>query len=87
LQEGCKINMSLSALGNVIEALSNGKKKVENVPYRNSKLTKLLSDSLGGNTKTIMVCVWTPLHGCCDYHMSHITCGAPIRKEILNEYN
>jgi kinesin family protein 5 len=54
--------MSLSALGNVIEALSNGK-KVENVPYRNSKLTKLLSDSLGGNTKTIMarlafLCSW-----------------------------
>ncbi|KAL0486906.1 kinesin-like protein [Acrasis kona] len=58
LQEGCKINMSLSALGNVISALVEGKGK--HVPYRNSKLTRLLQDSLGGNTKTVMVANISP---------------------------
>lgn len=45
--------MSLSALGNVISALVDG--KTMHVPYRDSKLTRLLQDSLGGNSKTIMV--------------------------------
>ena len=52
LAEGCKINLSLSALGNVISALVD--KKAHHIPYRDSKLTRLLQDSLGGNTKTIM---------------------------------
>merc|ERR1719269_553784 len=52
LKEGCKINLSLSALGNVISALVDGKS--QHIPYRDSKLTRLLQDSLGGNTKTVM---------------------------------
>lgn len=52
LKEATKINLSLSALGNVISALVDGKSK--HIPYRDSKLTRLLRDSLGGNTKTIM---------------------------------
>merc|ERR1719198_2131479 len=52
LKEGTKINLSLNALGNVISALVDSKKG--HVPYRDSKLTRLLQDSLGGNTKTIM---------------------------------
>lgn len=53
LQEATKINLSLSALGNVISALTSRSKK--HVPYRDSKLTRLLQDSLGGNTKTVMI--------------------------------
>lgn len=58
LKEGTKINLSLSALGNVISALSEGKGK--HIPYRDSKLTRLLQDSLGGNTKTLMVAAISP---------------------------
>ncbi len=53
LKEATKINQSLSALGNVISALVDGKST--HVPYRDSKLTRLLQDSLGGNTKTVMI--------------------------------
>ncbi|XP_071440220.1 kinesin-II 95 kDa subunit-like [Hetaerina americana] len=53
LKEAAKINLSLSALGNVISALSTGKS--QHVPYRDSKLTRLLQDSLGGNSITVMV--------------------------------
>jgi kinesin family protein 3/17 len=49
LKEATKINLSLSALGNCISALVDGKST--HVPYRDSKLTRLLQDSLGGNSK------------------------------------
>lgn len=52
LREATKINLSLSTLGNVISALVDGQSS--HVPYRNSKLTRLLQDSLGGNSKTLM---------------------------------
>lgn len=56
LKEGAAINQSLSSLGNCIAALAdraNGKNT--RVPYRNSVLTKLLKNALGGNSRTIMV--------------------------------
>jgi len=57
LREGKNINKSLLTLGSCIKALSllsEGKKNIH-VPYRNSKLTRLLKDSLGGNCKTVMI--------------------------------
>lgn len=58
LKEGAKINLSLSALGNVISSLVDGKSS--HVPYRDSKLTRLLQDSLGGNSKTMMLATLSP---------------------------
>lgn len=58
LKEAAKINLSLSALGNVISALVDGKSS--HIPYRDSKLTRLLQDSLGGNTKTLMIACVSP---------------------------
>lgn len=64
LKEGCAINKSLSALGNVIEKLadrSQGKAKANVViPYRDSKLTRLLQNALGGSSKTVMICAISP---------------------------
>lgn len=60
LTEGAKINRSLLALGNCINILSDPHKSGSFVPYRDSKLTRLLKDSLGGNTKTIMIACITP---------------------------
>ena len=58
LKEGIKINLSLTALGNVISSLVDGKSS--HIPYRDSKLTRLLQDSLGGNTKTVMIAACSP---------------------------
>jgi kinesin family protein 18/19 len=55
LLEGAKINRSLLALANCINALGDKSKKGFFVPYRDSKLTRMLKDSLGGNCKTVMI--------------------------------
>ncbi|KAK0581475.1 hypothetical protein LWI29_014149 [Acer saccharum] len=62
LKEGIHINKSLLALGNVISALGDEKKLKDggHVPYRDSKLTRLLQDSLGGNSKTVMIACVSP---------------------------
>ena len=59
LEESKRINKSLSALGNVINALTDPKGNAY-IPYRDSKLTRLLQDSLGGNCKTTMITMISP---------------------------
>ncbi|KIO13047.1 hypothetical protein M404DRAFT_124085 [Pisolithus tinctorius Marx 270] len=58
--EGANINKSLLALGNCINALCESGGAVRHVPYRNSKLTRLLKFSLGGNCKTVMIVCIAP---------------------------
>uniref|UniRef100_A0AAQ4NWI5 Kinesin-like protein n=1 Tax=Gasterosteus aculeatus aculeatus TaxID=481459 RepID=A0AAQ4NWI5_GASAC len=58
LDEAKNINKSLSALGNVISALSEGTKT--HVPYRDSKMTRILQDSLGGNCRTTIIICCSP---------------------------
>ncbi len=55
LKEGIGINKGLLALGNVISALGDESKAGSHVPYRDSKITRLLQDSLGGNARTLMI--------------------------------
>ncbi|XP_061688758.1 kinesin-like protein KIF21B isoform X2 [Syngnathoides biaculeatus] len=59
-REGISINCGLLALGNVISALGDQSKKGGHVPYRDSKLTRLLQDSLGGNSRTVMIACVSP---------------------------
>ncbi|KAK5912770.1 hypothetical protein CesoFtcFv8_002609 [Champsocephalus esox] len=59
-REGISINCGLLALGNVISALGDQTKKGGHVPYRDSKLTRLLQDSLGGNSRTLMIACVSP---------------------------
>lgn len=58
LQEAKKINSSLSALGNVINALTDGKST--HIPYRDSKLTRILQESIGGNSRTSLIINCSP---------------------------
>ncbi|CAG9857590.1 unnamed protein product [Phyllotreta striolata] len=69
LREAGKINLSLSVLGNVISALVDG--KATHIPYRNSKLTRLLQDSLGGNSLTALIATISPRYH--DYEESVYT--------------
>ena len=58
--EGARINTSLLALANCINALGDKNKKGSFVPFRDSKLTRMLKDSLGGNCKTVMIATVSP---------------------------
>ena len=63
LKEGCNINKSLLILGNVINCLADkaiGKNKNMLPPYRDSALTRILQNALGGNSKTVMICALSP---------------------------
>lgn len=59
-REGISINCGLLSLGNVISALGDKSKKASHIPYRDSKLTRLLQDSLGGNSQTLMIACISP---------------------------
>ncbi|XP_038714888.1 kinesin-like protein KIN-1 [Tripterygium wilfordii] len=61
LEEAKMINKSLSALGNVINALTSGSpSKANHIPYRDSKLTRILQDALGGKSRTALLCCCSP---------------------------
>lgn len=68
LKEASKINLSLSTLCHVISSLTDP--KCTYIPYRDSKLTRILQDSLGGNTKTVMIAAIGPADYNCDETMS-----------------
>ncbi|KAF7732083.1 hypothetical protein EC973_006338 [Apophysomyces ossiformis] len=59
-REGISINSGLLALGNVISALGDESRRASHIPYRDSKLTRLLQDSLGGNSQTLMLACVSP---------------------------
>lgn len=61
--EGAKINKSLLALGNCIQVLADSTTKGTFVPYRESKLTRLLKESLGGNCRTALIANVSPFSG------------------------
>lgn len=83
LREASSINQSLSVLGNVISALVDGKST--HIPYRNSKLTRLLKDSLGGNSKTAMVAMLSPSEF--DYEESLCTLRYASRVKFIKNYS
>nr|XP_045251919.1 kinesin-like protein KIF7 isoform X9 [Macaca fascicularis] len=60
LKESIQINSSLLALGNVISALGDPQRRGSHIPYRDSKITRILKDSLGGNAKTVMIACVSP---------------------------
>ena len=82
LKEANKINLSLSALGNVISALVDGSSK--HIPYRTSKLTRMLQDSLGGNTKTVMIAALSPADYNFDETLSTLRYASRAKK-IINK--
>eukprot|EP01052_Picozoa_sp_SAG31_P019674 SAG31_NODE_1445_length_8320_cov_3.454081_15_plen_293_part_00 len=84
LEEAKKINQSLSALGNCINALTENRPYV---PYRDSKLTHLLRESLGGNTKSnlIVCCSVRPLHPALNVGQAQAQCRLPPAHRPFDE--
>ncbi|KAJ4713994.1 Kinesin-like calmodulin-binding protein [Melia azedarach] len=83
LKEAQSINKSLSALGDVIGALSSGS---QHIPYRNHKLTMLMSDSLGGNAKTLMFVNVSPAESNLDETYNSLMYASRVRS-IVNDPN
>ena len=77
MKEALSINKSLSALGDVISALSSGETFI---PYRNNKLTQLMQDSLGGNAKTLMFVNFSPADYNRDESLAALTYAQRVRK-------
>jgi kinesin family protein 4/21/27 len=81
LKESVKINSGLLALGNVISILGDEKQEPDkHVPYRDSKLTRLLQDSLGGNSQTIMLACVSPLESDMDETINTLKYAYRARK-------
>lgn len=80
MHEGSNINKSLLALGTCINILSDNSKKGSFIPYRNSKLTRLLKDSLGGNILTVFIACIGPSPLTYDETLSSLKYAAKTRK-------
>ena len=76
-KEAIEINKSLTALGDVIEALTSGK---PHIPYRNHKLTQLMMDSIGGNAKTLMFVNLSPADYNADESHSSLLYAERVKK-------
>ena len=79
LKEAGAINLSLSALGNVINALAKSRKG-QHIPYRDSKLTRLLQESLGGNARTVMIATLSPADDNYDESLSTLQYASRAKK-------
>jgi hypothetical protein len=88
LKEGININKSLLALGQVISALTDTEKKSGHIPYRDSKLTRILQDSLGGNSRTSMIACCSPAESSYDETLNTLKYAARARnitnKPVVN---
>merc|ERR1719159_2243570 len=80
-KEAIEINKSLTALGDVIEALTSKKKQI---PYRNHKLTQVMQDSLGGTAKTLMFVTCSPAESNTDETIMSLKYAARAKK-ITNQ--
>lgn len=78
LKEGSNINKSLLALGTVIRLLAAG--SLHHIPYRNSKLTRILQPALGGNGRTAIICTVSPCHSQLEYTRSTINFAQHAKK-------
>jgi len=86
LMEGAKINRSLLSLANCINALGDKTKKGVFVPYRDSKLTRMLKDSLGGNCKTVMITTISPANSQYEETVNSLKYAsrAKVKQDIIN---
>ena len=90
MKEGISINKGLLCLGQVISALTEGKasKGKDHIPYRDSKLTRILQDSLGGNSRTTMIACVSPAEFNYDESMSTLQYASRARniknKPVIN---
>lgn len=83
-KESVHINTGLLALGNVISSLADPKKKAKHIPYRDSKITRILKDSLGGNAQTLMICCISPAASSFDESLNSLK-YANRAKDIRNK--
>ena len=88
MQEGISINKGLLCLGNVISALTDEHKKDKHIPYRDSKLTRILQDSLGGNSRTTVIACVSPAESNYDESLNSIKYASRARniknKAVVN---
>ena len=88
LKEGGNINKSLLFLGTVISQLSDGDAQ-KHIPYRNSRLTRILQNSLGGNARTAIICTVTPASAFAEESLSTLKFASRAKsirnKAVVNE--